>query len=221
MKPVSAVLLLLTMSLPVPATGQEQPAALAGQVAGDSVLTRSREAAVRVVPIPRRAVLLRTIRGGFELHRKVFQEFMAYAEANYRTVGTCFGIYPLDPDAVSKGELTWQVGVEVTVGDPGHVNAAPASRPAERIVSSLRRPAEGYELAVLPAIQAAVLSSTVERSSLDGLSMIRWMTEHGYTQTGPTRMEYLSHDEPSVKIATRIIVPVVKRERGLRLAPKP
>lgn len=187
----------------------------------ESVLAGSHESDTRLVTLPRRAVLLRTVHGGYEQHAQVFTEFMAYAEATYRTVGYCFGIYPMDPDAAKRGNLTWQVGVEVAVGPPGHIAALATAQSPDRIVQTLKRPKEGYAFSILPATQAAALASTVDGASEDGLSLVRWMAEHGYVQTAPTRMEYLSHDGPAPNIPTRIVVPVAKRARGLQLAPRP
>jgi hypothetical protein len=48
--------------------------------------------------------------------------------------------------------------------------------------------------------------------------MIPWAPQNGYVQTGPTRMEYLSHEGTPTEMRVKIIVPVKKRESGLKLS---
>ena len=130
---------------------------------------------------------------------------MAVRDAGYIGVGDCFGIYPMDPDAVaSPAALRWRVGVRVS------------AKPGQR----LQAPKPPYKLERLPATQAAVLETRVDTAATDGLALLRWMPENGYVQTGPTRMEYLAHDGNPLLIPARIIVPIKKRPSGLLLPPR-
>lgn len=157
----------------------------------------------RVEHIPAKRVLYREIVGSYQQHPQVFAEIMSYADKRYSRVGACFGVYPTDPDTVrDQSQLHWFVGV----GVGPHSGAAKISAPDKP-----------YRFEDMPAIDAAVIETDVERAGIDGLSMIRWMLENGYVQVGPTRMEYLSHEGDPTKIKTRIIVPIVKRSSGLKL----
>jgi hypothetical protein len=178
------------------------------------------DSVVRIERIPVKPVLLRTIKGPYSKHVEAFTEFMKFAEAKYLTVGRCFGIYPTDPDAI-KGDPTWMIGVEVSVGRPGHVATVGARQlaPGETLRRLAQPKAAGYQLRELPAIEAATLSSNVAQSSSDGLRLIKWLADNGYVQVGATRMEYLSHDGPPNAIPTRIIVPVTARQRQIRPSP--
>ena len=51
--------------------------------------------------------------------------------------------------------------------------------------------------------------------------MFRWIIEHGFVQIAPTRMQYLTHKGDSMKIKTRIIVPIKRRNSGLSLLANP
>lgn len=178
---------------------------------------------VYVQSIPASWAVVRDVQGGYEMHPQVFEEMMKYVGANFRAVGACFGIYPMDPDAVKRGTLRWQVGVRVTPGKPlGFGNQVSMDRFSTRSTQQLQRdrrqlkePAAPYRLLLIESVEAAVVETSVAEAPRDGLSMFRWMAENGYVQAGPTRMEYLSHEGPPTRIGTRIIVPVQKRTSGL------
>ena len=160
---------------------------------------------VRVDTIASGMMLVRDVQGDYRQHTVVFRELMAMRDAGYIGVGDCFGIYPMDPDAVeSTAALRWRVGVRVS------------AKPGQR----LQAPKPPYKLERFPATQAAVLETRVDTAATDGLALLRWMPENGYVQTGPTRMEYLSHDGNPLLIPARIIVPIRRRPSGLLLPPK-
>ncbi len=180
---------------------------------------------VSVQTNPASWAVVRDVQGSYEMHPQVFEEMMKYVGANFRAVGDCFGIYPMDPDAAKRGTLRWQVGVRVTPGKPlGFGNRMPMSEFSARSTRQLQRdrkrlkgPAAPYKIVLLESVEAAVVETSVADAPQDGLSMFRWMAESGYVQVGPTRMEYLSHKGPPTKIRTRIIVPVKRRASGLTL----
>ena len=119
-------------------------------------------------------MLVRDIVGDYSQHPKVFVEMMTVRDANYVAAGDCFGIYPMDPDAVeSSTSLRWRIGVRVDAKDGGQLKA----------------PRAPYKLERLPAFEAAVLETNVRDAAVDGLAMLRWLPENGYVQNGPTRME--------------------------------
>ncbi len=147
-------------------------------------------------------MLVREVVGDFSQHPKVFAEMMAVRDSNYVAIGNCFGIYPVDPDTVeSSTALRWSVGVRVEAKDGGQ----------------LQVPRAPYKLERLPAVEAAVLETNVTDAAIDGLAMLRWLPEHGYVQSGSTRMEYLSHEGNPMLIPARIVVPIKKRKSGLLL----
>ncbi|HEV2846817.1 MAG TPA: hypothetical protein VG477_18320, partial [Thermoanaerobaculia bacterium] len=132
----------------------------------------------------------------------------------------CIGIYPFDPDAVAKSRLEW--GAAVMIPD----TAAFRNFKAPAKAKALSVPASDYKVKTLPAIEAAVMYSTVGRSPQDGLKFFPWLAENGYVQVGPTRMLYFS--DPSVDLLkatpeqiaatkTKIIVPIKKRARDIKL----
>lgn len=211
------VLLVLAFFLPVIAIGQTPTAA---PESSTTIPT------VRVEEVAPAIILYQDVRGDYSKHPEVFLNMMNYVGARYRAVGACFGIYPVDPDAAKRGELTWQVGVRVTSGAPlGFGKNIPVEqvKPAsvsqlQRMMKQLKVPDAPYHLQIMPASLAGVVESTIATAASDGLYMFKWMAENGYVQIAPTRMEYLSHDGPPSQIPTRIIVPVKKRESGLKLA---
>ncbi len=147
--------------------------------------------------------LIRDVRGSYAQHPKMFAELMALREKLFAAVGACFGIYPDDPDAVENAsDLHWQIGVRV----------APAARGQKLAI-----PPRPYRLASLADVEAAVIETNVKTAGIDGLAMFRWMAEHGYVQTAPTRIEYLSHDGDAMLLPVKIVVPVRKRPSGLTL----
>ena len=185
------------------------------------------DAAERIVAVEtvRPAIVLyRDVTGSYSQHPVVFKEMMYYVGKTYRVVGDCFGVYPRDPDAVPPAQLKWQVGVRIMPGQPlGFGNRLPLAASPDSSISELRDvlkrvklPAPPYKLKILDGGEAAVLSSTVENAAVDGLSMFQWMADNGYVQMGPTRMEYLSHEESSMRIPVRIVLPVQKRPSGLK-----
>jgi hypothetical protein len=209
------IALLMASALPhTSSTGASREAIAAPQSAAPS---QSADTVVRIERIAAKPVLIRTVTGPYSKHPEAFTEFMRFAESKYLTVGRCFGIYPTDPDAI-KGDPTWMIGVEVSVGSPGHVEAVgrTGSSPAETLRRLATPKSPGYRLRELPAVQVATLHSTVARSASDGLRLVKWLADNGYAQVGPTRMEYLSHDGPPNSLPTRIVVPVVARHRQIR-----
>lgn len=181
---------------------------------------------VEVSRISSAIVMSREVTGPYSQHPVVFEQLMQYVGKNYRAVGACFGIYPSDPDAVKAADLRWEIGVRVLPGEPlGYGKNLPAEQLPEmsdaRLRKTLRRmkqPDAPYKLKILASTTAAIVDSTVARAAQDGLAMIPWAQKNGYVQTGPTRMEYLSHEGPPSEIRVKIIVPVKKRASGLRLS---
>ncbi len=180
---------------------------------------------VRVQTTPATWAVVRDVTGPYNMHPEVFQEMMKYVGENYRVLGHCFGIYPVDPDATKESALVWQVGVRVTPGKPlGFGQSIPLDQNSISAVhlkqdrKKLKAPASPYRLVVMPEAAAAMIESTVANTPKDGLSMFRWMAENGYVQVAATRMEYLSHESPPEEIKTRIFVPVAKRKSGLSAA---
>lgn len=199
--------------------GQAGPAAQQQAPASQTAMGRS----VRLQKFPATWALVRDVKGSYGRHEVVFREMMQYVGENYRALGDCFGIYPMDPDAVKQGELSWQVGVRIVSGKPlgfgervefsdGAMRAAMNLKADRR---KLKAPAAPYRIVLLEAAEAAVVESTVADSAKDGLAMFRWMAENARVQVVPTRMEYLSHEGAPNQIKTRIIVPVEKRASGL------
>jgi DNA gyrase inhibitor GyrI len=178
-------------------------------IGGAQELRRSdtHEDQIRVEEIPSITIVYREVVGDYSLHPKVFLEMMAYSQKRFSPVGACFGIYPIDPDAVeSPAQLKWEVGVAVAHPESGKV---------------LPSPTAPYRLKELPATQAAVLETEVENAGKDGLAMFRWVVENGFVQIAPTRMEYLMHTGDPAKIRTRIVIPIKKRKSGLSLVADP
>lgn len=162
------------------------------------------EARVRILQVSGGSALLRNVTGDYSQHPAVFAELFRVRDRQYLPVGDCFGIYPIDPDTVeSSGSLAWQIGVRVVSKDSARLAKPPAP----------------YRIAQLPDVEAAVLETTVQNAAVDGLSILRWLPEHGYVQSGPTRMEYLTHEGSPMLIPARIIVPIKKRKTGLVLPP--
>lgn len=180
---------------------------------------------VEVSKIPSAIVIYREVTGPYSQHTVVFEQLMQYVGKNYRAIGACFGVYPHDPDAVKASELHWEIGVRVVPGEAlGYGKNLPIEElpnaSEARLRQTLRRmkqPETPYKLKILEGTTAAVVDSTVARASQDGLAMIPWAPQNGYVQTGPTRMEYLSHEGAPTEIRVKIIVPVKKRESRLRL----
>lgn len=179
---------------------------------------------VTVTDIPEAIVLLRDVSGPYTQHPVVMREMMEYVGKHYAAVGACFGIYPRDPDATAEKELKWQVGVRVTTGEPqGFGKSIPTDElpkmshaEREQIMRRMQQPAAPYRLAMLPGTTAGLVESTVADAAHDGLDVIPWMARNGYVQTGPTRMEYLSHEGEPSAIKVRIIVPMKLRATGLK-----
>lgn len=162
------------------------------------------EQRVQVQVIPGGTMLVRDIVGDYSQHARVFLELMAVRDANYVAAGDCFGIYPIDPDAVeSPSDLKWRVGIRVDAKGGGQ----------------LRAPRAPYKLERLAAVEAAVLETNLKDAAVDGLAISRWLPENGYVQTGPTRMEYHVYDGGPMLIPARIVVPIKKRRSGLSLPP--
>jgi hypothetical protein len=161
------------------------------------------DARVRIEQISGGTILVRDVTGDYSQHPQVFQALMSVRDKQYVGVGDCFGVYPVDPDAVaSPQDLKWRVGVRV--------------RPPTA-AAPLATPVAPYKLESMPDVEAAVLETNVKNAGVDGLAITRWILEHGYVQVGPTRMEYLSHVGELMLIPTKIIVPVRKRSRALVL----
>lgn len=190
---------------------------------------------ITIEKVPPQKVLYRNLQGGYDKTQEAFNDLKGVmmqqaaarkpaAEAARVQATTlaadCIGIYPFDPDAVAKSRLEW--GAAILIPDtPAFRNfKAPAQAKA------LSVPASEYRVQTLPAIEAAVMYSTVGRSAQDGLKFFPWLAENGYVQVGPTRMLYYS--DPSVDLLkatpeqisatrTKIFVPIKKRERDIKL----
>lgn len=183
------------------------------------------DAAVRVSSVPSAIVLYREVTGPYDQHAKLFAEMMKYTGENYRSVGPCFGVYPQDPDAVKSTELHWEIGVRVVPGLAlGYGNNLPieqlpkkSAKEWKSVLRTMKAPEAPYKLKVIAPTEAVFVSSTVANAGRDGLAMFPWMAKNGYVQTGPTRMEYLSHDGPPSQIKVTIVVPMQKRASGLRV----
>jgi hypothetical protein len=181
---------------------------------------------VQVLRIPAAIMISREMTGPYTQHPAAFAQLMEYIGRNYRAVGACFGIYPDDPDAVKASELRWEIGVRVIPGEPlGFGNNLPIEQlPAmsevqlRKTLERMRQPEAPYKLKILADTTAAVVDSTVAMAPQDGLAIIPWMPKNGYVQTGPTRMEYLSHEGSPTELKVKIIVPVKKRASGLKLS---
>jgi hypothetical protein len=179
---------------------------------------------VKIVTITGAIVIFREVTGPYSQHPLVLQQLMEYVGKSYAAVGACFGVYPLDPDAVDGKDLKWQVGVRVITGKPlGYGNSLPieempvmSTAKLRRTFRVMKRPEAPYELRMMPATTAAIIESTVGNAAHDGLDMIPWMARNGYVQTAPTRMEYLSHEGPVSDMKVRIIIPVNERATGLK-----
>jgi len=63
--------------------------------------------------IPGALMLYRDVIGSYDQHAKVARELMEYVGKNYCAVGDCFGVYPIDPDAVKTKET-------LADSNPGH-----------------------------------------------------------------------------------------------------
>src|SRR5713226_2289783 len=200
-------------------------ALVGGQMSPDRPVGSTGAPSVRVEEVAPSIILYREVRGDYSRHPEVFESMMKYVGSRYLAVGACFGIYPFDPDAVKKDELVWQVGVRVTTGAPlGFGNNMPIEQTRsqcvpqlQRVLRQLKAPDLPYHLKIMPAALAAVTQSTVANAPSDGLYIFKWMAENGYVQIAPTRMEFLSHKGSPTEIPTLIIVPVKKRESGLKL----
>lgn len=190
---------------------------------------------ITIEKVPPQKVLYRNLQGGYDKTQEAFTDLKGVMMRQAATVkpaagastaqaatlaADCIGIYPFDPDAVAKSRLEW--GAAVLIPDtPAFRNfKAPANAKA------LSVPASEYKVQTLPAIEAAVMYSTVGRSPQDGLKFFPWLAENGYVQVGPTRMLYFA--DPSVDLLkatpeqvagtkTKIIVPIKKRERDIKL----
>jgi hypothetical protein len=74
-----------------------------------------------------------------------------------------------------------------------------------------------FQLKTLPSTMAVVLESAAAEVPTDGLALGVWVSENGYVQIAPTRMEYISTDGQPSSMRTRIIIPIRKRASGLSL----
>jgi GyrI-like small molecule binding protein len=181
---------------------------------------------VEISRISSAIVIYREVTGPYSQHPVVFEQLMQYVGKNYRAVGACFGIYPNDPDAVKAADLRWEIGVRVLPGEPlGYGKNLPVEQLPEmsdvqlrKTVRRMKQPDAPYKLKILSSTTAAIVDSTVASAAQDGLAMIPWAPKNGYVQTGPTRMEYLSHEGPPSEIKVKIVVPMKKRASGLKLS---
>jgi hypothetical protein len=57
---------------------------------------------VKVERIPAANIIYLEVKGNYDKHQEAFPQLVDYALANYRIAGACFGIYPIDPDAVGE-----------------------------------------------------------------------------------------------------------------------
>lgn len=193
---------------------------------------------IKIEKILPQRVLTRQITGGYEKHQEVFSDIKgtvvrtltaqaavggnaaAKAAATKAVAAAaaadCVGLYAFDPDTVEKTSLQWNAAVIVPT-----TFKAPAIK-----ARALSVPASEYKVQTLPAVDAAVMYSTVGRAPVDGLKFFPWLAENGYAQIGPTRMVYFSDTTVDLLKATpeqirntrtKIIVPIKKRDRNIAL----
>jgi hypothetical protein len=199
-------------------------AAICAALAVSFLAQRGYAQEVKTTEVPAAIIIYRTVTGPYSLHPEVFQQLMEYVGKNYAAAGACFGIYPVDPDAVESKNLKWQVGVRVVPGRPmGYGKSLPLEKMSTmsdaailRTLRDMKRPDAPYQLRIMSATTAVVSESTVAKAGQDGLDLIPWMARNGYVQTGPTRMEYLSHEGPPSEIKVAIIVPIKQRATKLK-----
>jgi hypothetical protein len=136
---------------------------------------------------------------------------------------------PTDGPKPQPQKLEWGVAIRVVPGAPRN---SPMARPGTDVffinaepkallepLQNFSRPEEPFKLLRLEETAALVLDSTVERTPQDGLMLWDWAIRTGYVQTAPTRMEYGMVKTDPLKTPTRILLPVLKRNSGLRLQP--
>lgn len=182
------------------------------------------EKEIRVEKIPELTVLYQTVYGNYDFHPQVFSRMMGLLRetaeprsinAAIAATGGCIGVYPMDPDEVEATQFQWAAAIPVPAG------YKLSERLAEPTLSSLAVRTSEYEVRTLPAVEAAVLDSTVAESPVDGLRMYNWLNENGYAQAAPTRMLFFNDEDIDVTKAsidrllagrTRIILPIKKRE---------
>ena len=152
---------------------------------------------IRIVSIPKKSVVMRTITGSYAQHLKIFEEFNTQLRNNgdEKPIDQFIGIYPTDPEAVeSANQLKWMVAVE----NKGKVK------------SEVSKP---YELSTLEKTMALTHQTRVDQMGNAGLAMTIWLQENGYVQTGPTRtvFDLMDIDDNSDDQAT-IVIPIKKRK---------
>lgn len=168
-------------------------------------------------------IICREVSGAYSLSPTYFGQLSRYADTRYRVAGGFFGIYPVDPDAVSSaGQLKWLVAQQVIGGTALGLgsSALPRRYSASEAVAVLRGlpPARNpYKLLIIPEQTVALIRSTIGRAGMDGLSMYPWMARNGYVQVGPTRMEFLATTGSPSAIPVRIIVPIKRRPSRLKI----
>jgi hypothetical protein len=190
---------------------------------------------ITIEKIPAQKVLSRNLQGGYDKTQEAFNDLKTVMMQQAATVkpapqaataqatavaADCIGIYPFDPDAVAKSRMEW--GAAIMIPDTPAFRNFKVPAPAKR----LSVPASEYKVETLPAIEAAVMYSTVGRSAEDGLKFFPWLAETGHVQVGPTRMLYFSDTtidllkatpEQIAATKTKIMVPIKKRDRDIKL----
>ena len=192
---------------------------------------------ITIEKIPAQKVLVRQVQGGYDKHQEVFSDLKGTATralgagagtgaagakaAEAELAADCVGLYAVDPDstttATAKAAFNWSAALLV----PDNFKL-----PAGTRAKALSVPASDYKMETLPAIEAAVMYSTIGRAPTDGLKFFSWMADNGYVQVGPTRMVYFTDPKFDLLRATaqqvrdsktKIIVPIHKRERPIAL----
>jgi hypothetical protein len=168
-------------------------------------------------------IICRNVSGVYSLSATYFGQLSKYTDAHYRVAGPFFGMYPVDPDAVSSPrELKWSVAQQVIEGSaldsgssapPRHYSASEAAA----VLRGLPPAKTPYKLLIIPEQTVAWIHSTIGKAGRDGLSMFPWMAHNGYVQVGPTRMEFLATNGNPNAIPVRIIVPIKRRPSCLKI----
>ena len=151
-----------------------------------------RHADVRVEATPSTPIVWRDIMGSYAQHPAMLAELRRYvASTNLQATGPVMGIYPMDPGVVPEHELHWQVAV-------------PVSSPA-RVQSP-------YAVTIFPPTETVALTSTVGRLEADANFLKQWVVDHGFVQTGATRMLFHDPDNSDpLAVKTTIVYPVTRR----------
>jgi len=185
---------------------------------------------ITIEKVPAQKVLSRTIQGGYNVHQEVFSDLKTTStkliaasgiKVEEAVAADCVALYATDPDSTTstaaKAAFSWTAALLVPDA---------FKLPSNTRAKALSVPASDYRLETLPAIQAAVMYTTIGRAPTDGLKFFGWMADNGYVQVGPTRMLYFTDPKFDLLRATpeqvrdsktKIFVPIKKRDRPIAL----